>query len=241
MQLKFLLVNPLVIWIKNTISASLLLFRSRGKHLRIGYCSRVTGVIIGHYNYIYDHCNLSNSSFGDFTYIASRTKVSNSLIGRFCSIGPDCIIGLGQHPTHTYISSHPAFYSTMRQCGFSFADKDYFRESESIEIGHDVWIGAGVIVLDGVKIGNGAIVAAGAVVTQNVPDYAVYGGVPARLIKLRFTRDEIDEINSSEWWNWDVQYLKNNFKYFHSFSNFQLLLKSRAVGERIAYTDITDS
>ncbi len=56
---------------------------------------------------------------------------------------------------------------------------------EGIEIGNDCWIGAKVIILDGVHIGNKAIVAAGAVVTKDVPDYAIVGGIPAKIIKFR--------------------------------------------------------
>jgi maltose O-acetyltransferase len=52
-------------------------------------------------------------------------------------------------------------------------------------IGNDVWIGTRVIIVHGVKIGNGVIIGAGAVVTKDVPDYAVVGGVPAKIIKFR--------------------------------------------------------
>jgi maltose O-acetyltransferase len=54
-----------------------------------------------------------------------------------------------------------------------------------VTIGNDVWIGYRVIILPGVSIGNGVVVAAGAVVTKNVPDYAIVGGVPAQIIKYR--------------------------------------------------------
>nr|WP_141412120.1 DapH/DapD/GlmU-related protein [Alistipes communis] len=52
-------------------------------------------------------------------------------------------------------------------------------------IGDDVWIGTRVIILPGVKIGSGAVIAAGAVVSRNVPDFAIVGGIPARVIKMR--------------------------------------------------------
>lgn len=54
-----------------------------------------------------------------------------------------------------------------------------------VEIGNDVWIGQRVIILPGVKIGNGVIIGAGAVVTKNIPDYAVVGGIPAKILKIR--------------------------------------------------------
>lgn len=63
---------------------------------------------------------------------------------------------------------------------------------QPVKIGDDVWIGANAIILPGVTIGNGAIIAAGSVVTKDVPDYAVVGGNPARIIKYRIevARDE---------------------------------------------------
>ena len=56
---------------------------------------------------------------------------------------------------------------------------------EKVTIGNDVWIGMRSIIMPGVKIGNGAVIGAGAVVTKDVPDYAIVGGVPARIIKFR--------------------------------------------------------
>lgn len=55
----------------------------------------------------------------------------------------------------------------------------------------DNWIGANVTILKGVTVGEGAVIAAGAVVTKDVPKYGVVGGVPARVIKIRFSKDEI--------------------------------------------------
>lgn len=56
---------------------------------------------------------------------------------------------------------------------------------EEVIIGNDVWIGMRSIIMPGVKIGNGAVIGAGAIVTKDVPDYAIVGGVPAKFIKYR--------------------------------------------------------
>lgn len=54
-----------------------------------------------------------------------------------------------------------------------------------VVIGNDVWIGMRVIIMPGVKVGDGVVIGAGAVVTKNVPDFAIVGGVPAKGIKYR--------------------------------------------------------
>ncbi len=71
-------------------------------------------------------------------------------------------------------------------------------------LGSDVWLGYGVIVLPGVRIGHGAIVGAGSVVTADVPDYGIVAGNPARLIRRRFTDDEVALLLRLAWWDWPV-------------------------------------
>ena len=61
-------------------------------------------------------------------------------------------------------------------------------------IGNDVWIGVGAIILSGVKIGSGAIIGAGAVVVKDVPPYAIAAGNPARVVKFRFSQDQIEKL-----------------------------------------------
>lgn len=64
---------------------------------------------------------------------------------------------------------------------------------KKVVIGNDVWIGANALIMPGVKVGNGCIIAAGAIVTRDVPDYAVVGGNPAKIIKFRDGRDKKEE------------------------------------------------
>lgn len=79
---------------------------------------------------------------------------------------------------------------------------DSIIKNGKVTIGNDVWIGAGTIILPNIKIGNGVIIAAGAVVTKDIPDYAMVGGVPAKVIKYRFNPQEIEILNKVKWWNW---------------------------------------
>jgi acetyltransferase-like isoleucine patch superfamily enzyme len=156
---------------------------------------------------IYPRARLSEVRFGSFSYVNEHALMRSVEVGRFTSIGPHFLCGYGEHPSHL-VSTSPVFYSTRNQCGTSFADRDYFAEDAETSIGHDVWVGTRVFVRDGVNIGNGAIVAAGAVVVKDVPDYAIVGGVPARVIRSRFADEAIRELLEIEWWNWSEDKLR---------------------------------
>ena len=170
---------------------------------------------------IYPDCILANGSLGNFSYVAGPgTMILHTEIGKFCSIAPGVKIGLGSHPSHTFVSTHPAFFSTLKQAQVQFVDKNYFHELLPVRVGNDVWIGAGAVVLNGVSIGDGAIVGAGAVVTKNVPPYAVVVGVPAKVLKFRFTADQISRLLSLRWWDRDETWIRKHWKSFQDVEVF---------------------
>ncbi|WP_243652199.1 CatB-related O-acetyltransferase [Mariniflexile fucanivorans] len=159
------------------------------------------------------NCAFANSTLGEFSYINDSSNVNNTKIGRFCSIGPGLKVGYGAHPVN-FLSTSPLFYSSKPWFGFALTNKDEYEEHATTVIGNDVWIGANVFLMDGVTIGNGSIIAAGAVVTKDVPDYAIVGGVPAKIIKYRFVSDKIKEIQNLNWWDKDLEWLKKNAHLF---------------------------
>ena len=156
---------------------------------------------------VYAHSSLSHSTLGSYSYVAENCRMGRANVGRFSSIGPFFVCGFGEHPS-SFITTSPAFYSTQRQCGMTFTDSDLFEEQRQVIIGNDVWIGARVFVRDGVKIGNGALIAAGAVVTADVSDYSIVGGVPAKLIRHRFSEPVVQELLKIQWWNWSEDQLR---------------------------------
>ena len=70
-------------------------------------------------------------------------------------------------------------------------------------IGNDVWISANVTIMSGITIGDGAVIAHNSHVVKNVEPYSVIGGNPAKLIKYRFTPEQIEKLLEIKWWNWD--------------------------------------
>lgn len=167
----------------------------------------VTNSRLERHNKLYRECWLWEVQMGAYSYVAPRAEISMTSIGRFCSIGARFQCSIGDHPVD-FVSTSPMFFSPLKQCGVSFTDKELFKERTGITIANDVWIGAGVFIKDGTRIGNGAIVAAGSVVINDVPDYAIVGGVPAKLIHYRFPEDIIVSLLTIQWWNWDEEKLR---------------------------------
>lgn len=87
--------------------------------------------------------------------------------------------------------------------------------SHRTEIGNDVWIGTNAFIVAGVKIGDGAVVGAGAVVTKDVAPYAVVGGVPARVIRYRYSKEMIEAFLRIKWWDWPVSQIEENLALFY--------------------------
>ena len=168
---------------------------------------------------LYSPYRLKDCSVGTGTYIAENSVISRTKIGKFCSIGPNLVCGWGLHPSNG-ISTHPYFYSTLKQNGFTIANKNFYEESQPIVIGNDVFIGANVTILDGIKIGNGAIIGAGAVVSKDIPDYAIAIGVPIQILKYRFPKEIQKKLNKTAWWDLNEKELHKVNKYFFDINGF---------------------
>jgi len=145
----------------------------------------------------------AKAQIGKYTYIGRDGYVGRgAVIGNYCSIARNAEISPINHPTD-YLSCHPFQYNTNH-----FADHPGYLEHARVKgpaaspavIGHDVWIGAGAMICQGVTVGTGAVIAGGAVVTKDVPPYAIFAGVPAKVIRYRFDEGTIDRLLNSKWW-----------------------------------------
>lgn len=127
-----------------------------GKQINLNQKTSLEG-----YNKVGDGTNISNSSIGFLSYIGINSNLSNSIVGRYTSISSNVSIIAGRHPTKEFVSTHPSFYSSSRHLPLRFGSENKFKEiyyiddqEHVVRIGNDVWIGANVLILDGVTIGN---------------------------------------------------------------------------------------
>lgn len=173
-------------------------------------------------NRIIGKADVRGSFLGFGTYVGDGSKIIKAKVGRFCSIAPDVKVRIGRHPTRDFVSTHPAFFSRRDTMSFSFVKEDKFEEFRTLEggysvlIGNDVWIGSDVILLEGITVGDGAIIGAGSVVSKDVEAYSVCVGNPMKVVRKRFTEEQIHKLLSLKWWNKDSEWIEKNVDKFES-------------------------
>lgn len=134
--------------------------------------------------------------FGDSTLSAWK-QTDSVTIGSYCSIASGVHIMAGGNHLVGAISTYP--FTMIRRWREWNAEP---QPSQSVVIGNDVWIGARAMVIGDVTIGDGAVVGAGALVTRDLPPYCVAVGVPARVIRRRFSEEDIATLQALAWWDW---------------------------------------
>lgn len=166
---------------------------------------------------------LRNTKMGFASYVANNSDISNTEIGKYSCIGPHVKTLLGRHPVQDFVSIHPSFFSMKPPVNFKYVREQKFEEiriidgtNKMVKIGNDVWIGGNVSIIDGVTINDGAIVAAGAVVVEDVPAYSIVGGIPAKIIRYRFKKKEIDFLLGLRWWEKSSKWISENAEYFNN-------------------------
>lgn len=163
--------------------------------------------------------------------MGENSILPNCKIGCFCSIAANVEVVSLTHPSRMYVSTCPSFYSIAKQNGQTFVSNNLFdetlkREGYDAIIGNDVWIGTKVLIKGGVKIGDGAIIAMGAVVTKDVPPFSIVAGVPARVIKYRFSIEQIRSLQIIKWWDKPEEWLRSKIDYFSNIEGFITIIQN---------------
>ncbi|MBL8907334.1 MAG: antibiotic acetyltransferase [Rhizobiales bacterium] len=159
---------------------------------------------LGRFTEIKERVQFIDSELGDYSYVERHSEAIYTTIGKFTAIASDVRLNALEHPIER-VSQHkityrPNEYFLHAKLDSGFREK---RRKARVEIGHDVWIGHGAIIMPGVRIGHGAVVAAGAIVTSDVEPHAIVAGVPARFLRWRFEPDVSVRIIALAWWDWE--------------------------------------
>lgn len=142
-----------------------------------------------------------NITIGEYTY--GKPKIINYAgniklnIGKFCSIDSNVTIILGGEHNPNLVTTYPFNFLVNEFNNL----KGHPKIKGDINIGNDVWIHHGAVILSGVTIGDGAIIGANAVVTNDVPNYAIVEGNPARITCYRFDNEIIRKLEKIKWWD----------------------------------------
>lgn len=170
-------------------------------------------IIVGKFtiynDFVHNPCDFEKNNVL-YHYPVNHEKL---IIGNFCSIacGVKFLFNSANH-TLKSLSTYP--FALMYD-EWNMDKKDVAKGWDNkgdIIVGNDVWIGYNAIIMAGVKIGDGAIVAAGAVVVKDVAPYTIVGGVPAKMIRKRFSAETIAILQSLQWWNWPAEKIQKNIK-----------------------------
>ena len=180
----------------------------------IGDFTTIRNSFLGLHTSLQRYCDILRCEIDAYTIIEKNAVIHDAKIGKFCEVSWHCSIG-GDNHNYKLPTIHHWYWNKS----FGFEDEEnviggqLFKNkilSEECVIGNDVWIGSGVTVNRKVHIGNGVVLASGTVVTKDVPDYAIVGGVPGHIIKYRFNDDIISRLLKIQWWNWPHEILKKN-------------------------------
>lgn len=150
---------------------------------------------------------IGDHSYGQPEIAYDKYSDTNIQIGKFCSIAVNVKIFNGSNHNVDWVTTYPI--RIMLNLKGKYED-GHPQTKGNVIIGNDVWIGQGATIYSGVTIGDGAVIAGNSVVVADVPPYTIVGGSPAKLIKERFNKNQIDALLEIKWWDWSLEKIKMN-------------------------------
>lgn len=167
----------------------------------------------------------STVEIGSKSYLVSAAIEGSGRVsvGKFCSVAKGALFNMWPTVDHNYrnVSSY-----ALTRIDWDVPEKFFLpKGTRQINIGNDVWIGRGCVFKATTSdkplvIGDGAVIASDSVIVKNVPPYAIVGGNPAKIIKFRFAEDVIEAFLRIKWWNWSLDKIHDNFRYFNDIDKF---------------------
>lgn len=205
-----LVIRPLAQRVTQALRSSVWRLRCNARGVKVAYGVSLSNVSCADYANIAHNAELSDVVLGKRTSVGRFTKIRNAELGAYCSISWNVTIGAVGHPL-----DHPSSHAFSYRSQFGIVEYDANGIiPQRVIIGNDVWIGCDAIIMPGVSIGNGAVIGAGAIVTKDVEPYAIVSGVPAKVMKYRFSQNIIEGLESLRWWEWDDQTLHARIHFF---------------------------
>lgn len=175
----------------------------------------------GRYTEVGEKVQMSDCTLDDYSYICHDGELASADIGKFANIAAMVRVNPGFHPMERPSQHH--FTYRLSRYGLAEEDDEAFfawRRRQRVQIGHDTWIGHGVVIMPGVCIGHGAVVGSNSVVTRDVPPYAIVAGAPARVLRMRFSKEIAEALMASAWWDWDHATLAERLADFSDLRRF---------------------
>lgn len=165
----------------------------------------------------FKYVKVGKKTYGPIKAIYSNNPLERLEIGNFCSIGSGTTFMMGSEHSYKGVSTFPFKVKIL-------GEKSEAETKGPIVVKDDVWIGENVLILSGVTIGKGAVIAAGSVVVKDIPPYAIAGGNPAKIIKLRFTESTISYLKDIDFSKLDNAKIYKNIEVLYQSVNDENVL-----------------